>query len=78
LFDLLHAMGEDLGFKYDKRDLDKLSYAPQGWSNDETTIRTIRQFAIEVMSGQRAVSVAAFAPNPKFPPAPHIPDKAER
>ncbi len=73
LIELIHAMGEALNLKYDKRDLDKLSYSPQGWYNDEVTVRTLRDFFIQVMTGERALHIAPFARDPRFPDPPPTP-----
>lgn len=78
LIDLIHALGEALDFKYDKRDLDKLSYSPAGWFNDEAAIRTLREFMIQVMTGQRALHIAPFVPDPRFPPPPATDNQPEQ
>ncbi len=74
LYDLLHAIGDDLGFKYDKRDLKKLAYGPVGWQNDESQIRAFRGLAVEVLAGRRALPVVDFGKlngsAGKFPPPP--------
>jgi hypothetical protein len=73
LFDLIHSIGEHLHFAYDKRDLRKFAYAPQGWQNDEAELRTFRRLVIELLNGHRALPVKPFAAsdvNEKFPPPP--------
>jgi hypothetical protein len=83
LYDLLHEIGYELGYKYDKRDLKKLAYGPQGWLNDENAIRYLRHLAIEILAGKRAVpivdasslattitSAATQSVNGLFPPPP--------
>ena len=74
LYDLLHAIGDDRGFKYDKRDLKKLAYGPVGWLDDESQIRAFRGLAVEVLAGRRALPVVDFAKlnggASKFPPPP--------
>lgn len=80
LFDLLHAIGADLGMSFDKRELERLSYSPQGWANEEQAIKTLRDYAIQVITGKRAVHVAPFGgPDPRYPapPAPTEPAKLE-
>ena len=72
-FDLVAAIANCLGLNFDKSDLQRLSYAPQGWANDELQLREVRRLMIEVMSGRRAVHVINAQPpiqDPKFPPPP--------
>ncbi|WP_342362241.1 DUF6680 family protein [Terrarubrum flagellatum] len=73
LFELLHEIGNVLGFVLDRRELHKFSYAPQGWNNDETQLRQFRLLAIDLLSGRRALPVfqyQAAEANKKFPPPP--------
>jgi hypothetical protein len=71
LYDLLHAMGDELGMRFDKRELERLAYSPQGWQEEETAAKTLRQYAIQVMTGDRAVHIAPFGGvNPKYPQPP--------
>ena len=73
LFDLIHAIGSTLGYKYDKRDLKKFSYSPQGWQTIESEQQTFRQLVIEVLSGRRPLPVKNFLANDvfeKYPPPP--------
>lgn len=71
--ELLHQIGQHLGYGFDKRDLQKLSYGPIGWENDENTIRMIRTMAMDVMAGKQSLSVV-MSPKPAsseiFPPPP--------
>ena len=72
-FNLLHAIGQHLKFSFDKRDLDKFSYVPQGWQNVEYEQQNFRQLAIELLLGRRALPVTQFnvaEVNKKFPPPP--------
>jgi hypothetical protein len=73
LFDLIHAIGNSLGFSYDKRDLRKFSYAPQGWQDVETEQKAFRRLIIELLSGRRPLPIRTFTAadmNDKFPPPP--------
>ena len=71
LYDLLHAIGAELGMSFDRRQLERLAYSPQGWHNDEAAVRMLRHYAIQVMAGERAVHVAPYGGvNPKYPPPP--------
>jgi hypothetical protein len=74
LYDLLHEIGHELGYEYDKRDLKKLAYGPQGWQDDEQQLRASRALLIELLTGKRAIPVIEFeklvAAMGKYPPPP--------
>jgi hypothetical protein len=71
---LLHEIGANLGYVYDKRDLKKLAYGPKGRQDDESPVRLFRQLAIELLTGNRSLPVSDFEKavrwNGKFPPPP--------
>jgi hypothetical protein len=69
---LLHAMGKELGYKFDKRDLEKLSYGPSGWSRDQEMQRQNLVLVNQLLSGNRALPVTPMQPPSQnvFPPAP--------
>ncbi|RLL74171.1 hypothetical protein D8666_13220 [Ochrobactrum soli] len=72
LVQLLHQMGKELGYQFDKRDLEKLAYGPVGWANEQDIQRQNMVFLHELLSGKRALPVTAMQPpaaNP-FPPPP--------
>jgi hypothetical protein len=72
-FTMLNEMGLHLGYRLDKRDLERFSYAPQGWGNDEAQLRLFRQLVIEMLRGERAMPVTNFTGGSnKFPPPPEI------
>lgn len=73
-FDLVHEIGAYLGFRLDKRELDKFSYVPQGWNDVEFENAQMRRLVLEVLSGHRPLPVAPFRGDAgdKFPPAPAI------
>jgi hypothetical protein len=71
--ELIFEMGRHLGFNFDKRELAKYSYTPQGWINMEGEQNSIRSLALELLQGKRPLPVAPFQPPPsasKFPPPP--------
>lgn len=70
--DLLHAIGAELGYAFDKRDLDRSGYAPVGWVNDEDLQRRNASLLNDVLQGRRALPIANLsAPlNSPFPPSP--------
>jgi len=73
LNELLFQIGQSLGFAFDRRDLEKYSYAPQGWANVENEQNALRRLALELLLGQRGLPVTPFqaaAATGKFPPPP--------
>ena len=74
--EMMFEIGKHLGFTFDKRELAKYSYAPQGWVNIETEQNAMRQFALELLQGKRPLPITPFQPSPssnKFPPPPSTP-----
>ena len=56
--DLLDAIGKSLGYVFDKHELGRLSYVPQGWEDDQATIRRNARLLSEVLAGERALPIA--------------------
>jgi hypothetical protein len=70
-FDLIHEIGLELGFNFDRRELNKFSYAPQGWFNEQDEIQHSRKLLVELLAGSRPLHVTQFTlKNEKFPPPP--------
>jgi len=71
--DLLHQVGLHLGYRVDRRELERLAYTPQGVIDNEERQLKAQALLIEIMSGQRSFPVAWMLPpgskNP-YPPAP--------
>jgi hypothetical protein len=73
LFDLLYQIGKALKLHFDKRDLQKFSYSPMGWGNDETEARTFRHLVVQLLKGERPLPVSQYRisdAKSKFPPPP--------
>jgi hypothetical protein len=73
--ELMFEIGKNLGLHFDRRELAKYSYAPQGWVNVEAEQSGIRQLALELLQGKRPIPVAPFQPDQiaaKFPPPPAV------
>lgn len=70
---LLHKMGVALKFQFDKRDLERLSYVPQGWDADHTLQRKNAALLGQILNGERAIPVTnvIIGPSP-FPEPPLI------
>jgi hypothetical protein len=73
--ELMFEIGKSLGFVFDKRDLAKYSYTPQGWVNIESEQNALRLLTLEVLQGKRGLPVQPFQLSPianKFPPPPTV------
>ena len=71
--EMMFEIGRHLGFTFDKRELAKYSYAPQGWVSIESEQNALRLLALELLQGKRPLPVAPFQAPPaatKFPPPP--------
>lgn len=77
LFDLLHEIGSELGYKFDKDDLKRFAYIPKGWNDDETLGRKNAWLFSQLLEGKIALPITPQQPqeNNPFPPAP-IDDKS--
>lgn len=72
--DLMHALGKELGYVYDKRELERLSYAPMGWERDENIQRKNAFLLSEILEGKRPFPISSMqiqVASP-FPPPPSI------
>lgn len=72
-YDLLFQIGHFLRFSFDKRDMQKLAYLPEGWNTDEQIAKNFRRLVIELLDGRRGLPVERFRANQlndKFPPPP--------
>jgi hypothetical protein len=70
---LIHALGKHLDFSFDKRDLKKFSYVPQGWQNIELETQNLRRLVVELLLGRRYLPTKQFLAtdiSDKFPPPP--------
>ena len=73
LVDLLHAMSEALGYDFDKVQIKRGAYYPQGHHDDATARQIIRDGMVRVALGQAALPVIVYPPpaveEPKQPEA---------
>lgn len=69
---LLKTMGEHLGYKFDKMDLERLSYSPVGWENDNRLNRNNQLLLNEILSGRRVLPIreSTIPPDSMFPEPP--------
>jgi hypothetical protein len=74
--DLLHEIGNVVGYRFDRRELERRSYVPVGWDNDQTLVRRNAQLVNQLLTGERPLPVTNFIarPNP-FPEPPQAEDQ---
>jgi hypothetical protein len=74
LHDLIHEIGIEVGYRYDKRDMTDLSYSPQGWLDEQTQQKQLRALLIKVLAGEAPFPITDFDKllqgRNKFPPPP--------
>lgn len=69
---LLYEIGRELGYSYDKRDLERLAYGPVGWNNDQNMQRQNMALVNDLLAGKRALPVTPMNSPAQnlFPPPP--------
>lgn len=68
---LLHAVGKQLGYKFDKLDLDRRGYSPVAWMDDQDRMRKNAALLTELLEGRRALPTFHLQMNQgAFPPPP--------
>lgn len=70
--DLVSKIGRHLGYKYDKMDLERLSYYPEGLVQDEALTKQNAVLFNELLRGYRFIPIKRFHlwEDTPFPPAP--------
>lgn len=69
--ELLQQIAEELGYTFDKRDLAKLGYFPEGLSRYQNNADANAALMREVLEGRRALPISNFISDSKvFPPVP--------
>jgi hypothetical protein len=69
--ELLCKIAKELGLTFDKLDLQRLSYSPQGWMDEMDEIQQFRRLMIELLNGQRSLPINDLKVNSQlFPPTP--------
>ena len=66
LHNLIAAMGEYLGYHFDKGVLKRMGYYPRGWGETEQEQVALRKAAVEVFSGQKPIRMTIDNPATKF------------
>lgn len=74
--ELLKELGDELGYNFDSGDLEKLAYAPTGWTNQQNVQLRNSNLLMEVLEGRRPIPIAniVLPPDNPFPPTPKIDD----
>lgn len=71
--DLVSEIAKALGYPQDKKEIEELAYSPEGWANDNATIRKLHALMVELFEHKRALPITPLVRpaeyNP-FPPAP--------
>ncbi|MGJ8605420.1 MAG: DUF6680 family protein [Marivita sp.] len=65
--DLLSSIANEMGFKFDKRDLDRRGYLPVGLGNAHSNQMANAQLLREVLEGSRSLQVATVQPLDSVP-----------
>lgn len=71
--DLVFEIARALGYSQDKKEIEELAYSPEGWANDNATVRKLHALMVELFEQKRALPVtpvAGRAENNPFPPPP--------
>jgi hypothetical protein len=70
---LLHKMGTALKYRFDKRDLERLSYVPQGWDAQNTLQQDNARKLNQLLSNERALPITNFlSSNSPYPKPPEV------
>ena len=70
--ELIASIASDLNYQFDKRNLERLSYAPQAWGDDEWLQRGNMVLLRQLLAGDRPLRVTTDIPqeDDPFPPPP--------
>lgn len=69
---LLHAIAKTLEFNIEQLEIFEGGYVPQGWVDDDQSVRVMRALILEILNGRRGLPIVPMnvaAHNP-YPPAP--------
>jgi hypothetical protein len=70
--ELVFEIGVELGLKFDRLELQRLSYFPEGWNLEQAEMQNFRTLVIELLQGKRALPVVQQSiQSSQFPPAPN-------
>ncbi|WP_171124551.1 MULTISPECIES: DUF6680 family protein [unclassified Ruegeria] len=71
--DLVHQIGIVVGYNFDKRELERRSYVPKGWNDENFIQRKNAVLLNQLLEGHRPLPVSNFiAQNSPFPEPPEL------
>lgn len=70
--ELIASIAHDLNYRFDKRNLERLSYVPQAWGDDESLQRANMLLLRQLLAGDRPLHVTTkpHQEHSPFPPPP--------
>jgi len=71
--DLVFEIAKALGYPQDKKEIEELAYSPEGWANDNATIKKLHTLLVELLEQKRSLPISplfAQQANSPFPPPP--------
>ena len=71
--EFLATIGQALNLQFDKRDLERLTYVPEGWNTDQNLQRKNAFLLSQILGGERAIPVTSMISGPSpYPDAPKL------
>jgi uncharacterized protein DUF6680 len=69
---LLHAIATTLKFNIEQMEILEGGYIPQGWIDDDQSVRVMRALILEILHGRRGLPIVPlnFSSQNPYPPAP--------
>jgi hypothetical protein len=68
---LLHAIATTLNFNIEQMEILEGGYLPQGWVDNDVSMRMLRDLMVDILSHRRGFPIVAFTPGSSpYPPPP--------
>jgi hypothetical protein len=70
---LLHAIAKTLQFNIEQLEIFEGGYVPQGWIDDDQSVRVMRALVLEILNGRRGLPIVPLnfsSPQNPYPPPP--------
>lgn len=71
--DLVFEIARALGYPQDKKEIEQLAYSPEGWANDNATIRKLHLLMVELFEQKRALPITPMVKQSEYNPFPPPP-----
>lgn len=71
--DLVFEIARALGYPQDKKEIEELAYSPEGWANDNATIRKLHSLMVELFEQKRALPITPMVKPSEYNPFPPVP-----